>query len=136
MKEATAGFPGVASLGEQPQLSSVAEAVYGYFTPSCDRIPDRKSKEERGRKDQVYFLPFEDMLGTAASHVTSQSGSRRDEYWWAGFLSPLSVQTAAQGQSCPQSEWSLPQFTQLVWRLMGMFQGMTPGGSRTCQVDT
>lgn len=77
------------------------------------------------------------MLGKAAGYGTSQSGSRREEYLpGPGFLSPSCHQTAAQGQSCPQSERSLPQLTQLIWKLMDAFRGMTPGDSRACQVDT
>lgn len=56
----------------------------------------------RGRKDQVDLSRFKDVLQKAAGHVTSQSGSQRHEYWWPGFLPPLSVQTVAQGQSCLQ----------------------------------
>lgn len=54
--------------------------------PVTENQTERVRKREEGRI-RFIFSQFEDVLGKAVGHVTSQSGSRRDEYWWPGFLS-------------------------------------------------
>lgn len=119
-KEATAGGSGMASLGERPHHSSVTEAVYGYFTLS---VTENQTERARRREEGgIRFISsrFEDVLGKAVGHGTSQSGSRREEHWWPGFLS------LCHFRQQPRSERSLPQLTELLWRLMDVFRGVSP----------